>query len=68
MIRSLNAQQLLILRRCDGGLHVWETGPALEALLAELEVLRHWKLVSFDETSGYETTPAGDAWLDRLDG
>ena len=63
----LTREQLLVLRRCSGGLRVWEVGSDLQALLAELDILRRHKLVSFDERLGYEATPAGEAWLMRFD-
>ena len=65
MTKTLNltlAQQKL-LRRCDGGLRVWEVGAERSALLVELLVLSHLGLVAFDEIPGYELTAAGEAWL-----
>lgn len=59
----LNSTQAGVLRRCRGGLRVWEIGAERAALWAELADLCRLGLVRFDETSGYETTPAGDAWL-----
>ncbi len=66
MIQSLSKQQLNLLRRCDGGLRVWESGRALESLLVDLGVLCHLKLVLRDEVRGYELTAAGEALLARL--
>ena len=67
MIQSLLRHQVDALRRCDGGLRVWETGEALSALLAEVALLCQLGLVERDETRGYELTPAGEACLLRFD-
>lgn len=67
MIHSLTPRQLNLLRRCDGGLRVWETGADLRALMAEVELLRELELVWLDEPRGYELTATGDACLVRLD-
>jgi hypothetical protein len=65
---SLTPVQLLILRRCSGGLRVWEAGADLKPLLSELATLCRLELVSFDVGRGYETTSAGEAWLNKFDG
>lgn len=67
MNQFLTPEQLVILRRCNGGLRVWEVASDLAALLAELNVLRQLDLVRFDDTRGYEVTAAGEAWLVRFD-
>lgn len=67
MIQSLTRPQLILLRRCDGGLRVWETGPALAALMAEVARLRDLGLVVLDEARGYQLTPQGEACLVRFD-
>ena len=67
MIRSLTSTQLKILRRCTGGLRVWEVGVELKMLLAELLALRQLDLVAFDETHGYGLTPQGEACLLKFD-
>jgi hypothetical protein len=67
MIQSLTKDQLILLRRCDGGLRVWETGAALAALMVEVAALRDLRLVCLDEARGYELTPRGEACLVRLD-
>ncbi len=67
MKRSLTPAQLIVLRRCSGGLRAWEVGADLATLLAELSVLRECKFVAFDEERGFETTPAGEAWLREFD-
>ncbi len=64
---TLNPAQLTILRRCSGGLRVWETGPALAVLLAELDTLRQLRLVNYEEGRGFETSAAGEAWLIEFD-
>lgn len=66
MIQSLTRNQLILLRRCDGGLRVWETGAALSALMAEVALLRELGLVAHDEARGYELTPAGEACIVRF--
>ena len=67
MKHSLTPAQLIVLRRCSGGLRAWEVGADLVALLAELDVLRQRKFVAFDEDRGFETTPSGEAWLREFD-
>lgn len=63
---SLTASQLILLRRCDGGLRVFETGPALTALLADLAVLNELRLVVANDANGHELTPSGEICLTRL--
>jgi hypothetical protein len=63
MNRFLTRSQLALLRRCDGGLRVWELAADLAALQAELNLLRELQLISFDEASGYETTMQGETCL-----
>lgn len=65
MIPSLTTTQLNLLRRCDGGLRVWESGAALDALRADLAILLRLALVAADEWRGYELTPTGEACLVR---
>ena len=60
------AQQNL-LRRSDGGLRLFETGTALTRVLADLNVLLRFDLVSFDETRGYELTRLGEERLARIE-
>ena len=67
MIKSLTDSQLGILARCRNGLRVWERGVAFDALLAELRALVRLGLVSHDEATGFELTPAGAECLARLD-
>jgi hypothetical protein len=64
----LTPVQLLVLRRCSGGLRVWEVGADLKTLMVELTALCLLRLVSFDEGRGYQTTSAGEAWLDSFEG
>ncbi len=68
METNLSATQARILRRCSGGLRVWESGEDLARLKAELDILQALGLVSFDETEGHETTARGEAWLVGDDG
>ncbi len=63
MIQKLTPFQSTLLRRCDGGLRVWEAGEQLVALKAELAVLCELGLVSFDDDGGYQLTAAGDSSL-----
>lgn len=63
----LNPSQLTLLRRCSGGLRVWETGAAFVALRAELDALCRLELVRFEEGRGFETSAAGEAWLVQFD-
>jgi hypothetical protein len=67
MIQSLTRNQLILLRRCDGGLRVWETGRALSALMAEVALFRDLGLVSLDEVRGHELTHRGEACLVRFE-
>jgi hypothetical protein len=67
MIQSLTRNQLIVLRRCDGGLRVWETGAALAQLMAEVATLQQLQLLSWDGARGYELTPRGEASLLRFD-
>lgn len=67
MIESLTAAQLTLLRRCHGGLRLFETGAPLKALLDDLAVLDRLELVVRDETRGYELTPQGERCLIRLE-
>lgn len=67
MINSLTPTHLQLLRRCDGGLRLWESGDARKAVLAELDVLSRLGVVMFEEGNGYVLTPLGDATLARLD-
>lgn len=64
---SLTPAQAVLLRRCSGGLRVWEVGGALQSLHVQLDILRLLDLVSYDESSGFETTPTGEAWLVEFD-
>ena len=64
---SLTPVQCTLLRRCSGGLRVWEVGSALQALRAQLDILKQLDLVVFDEATGFETTAAGEAWLLKFD-
>ncbi len=63
MIPTLTPSQQTLLRRCDGGLRLWEVGAKRAALLADLSVLTHLRFVSFDDDLGYELTAEGEAWL-----
>ena len=63
----LSPVQLNVLRRCSKGLRVFEVGVDHAELIAQLGSLRGLKLVAHDEATGYATTPAGEAWLDRYD-
>jgi hypothetical protein len=63
MIKILTAAQHNLLRRCDGGLRIWEIGPERDALLVGLRVLSQLGLVALDETQGFELTAEGEAWL-----
>ncbi len=64
---SLTPRQLIVLRRCSGGLRVWEIGNAFTTLLAELNILCKLQLVIFQEGRGFETTASGEAWLVEFD-
>lgn len=65
MTDSLTLAQLNLLRRCDGGLRVFESGAALTALQADLGVLVRLGLVAADDASGYGLTAQGERWLVR---
>lgn len=67
MIDTLTSAQLNLLRRCDGGLRVFESGPALATLLVDVHALVRLMLVQLDEDRGYELTAAGEALLVRVD-
>lgn len=64
---KLTPAQLNLLRRCSGGLSMWEVGEDRIAVVAQLVALCQLRLVCFDEQSGYDTTAAGEAWLADLD-
>ena len=66
MNRSLTAAQQQLLRRCEGGLRVWETGADLATLLADLGVLYRLGLVTSDEQRGYEPSVQGESLLTTL--
>ncbi len=63
MIKILTTTQHNLLRRCDGGLRLWEVGIEQQALLAELRVLSQLGLVTFDEARGFELSVDGESWL-----
>lgn len=64
---SLTTAQSLLLRRCSGGLRIWESGADRQSLLVQLNALQQLGLVAFDESAGYETTAGGEAWLLEFD-
>jgi hypothetical protein len=63
MTKTLTLAQRTLLRRCDGGLRLWEVGAERAALLVELNLLSHLRLVSLDESLGWDLTSDGEAWL-----
>ena len=63
MTKTLTLAQRNLLRRCDGGLRLWEIGAQRAALLVELNLLSQLRLVSLDEARGWELTSEGEAWL-----
>lgn len=67
MNEFLTTPQQILLRRCEAGLRLHETGAARIAVLGDLVVLCQLRLVSSDPIRGYELTPRGESRLARLD-
>ena len=67
MLHNLTPAQLNLLRRCDGGLRIWETGADHIKLMADLALLSQLQLVVADRNLGYELTPSGEAHLIRAE-